>query len=85
MELGENSGPGWREGRLLPDACSQGQRKKRAVKGAELFPRDKSGAASLQTVGEDVGSKNGSQRTETVSIRRSSLEGRWWRGSCWES
>ena len=83
MDVGDRQGAwrefpglvGWREGRLLPDACSQGQRKERAVKGAELFPRDKSGAASLQKVGEDVGSKNGSQRTETVSA----LEGARWK------
>lgn len=51
----------------------QGQRKKRAVKGAELFPRDKS-VRPLQTV-RDAGSKNGSQRTETVST----LEGARWK------
>lgn len=39
--------------------------RERAVKGTELFLREKSGAVSLRKVGEDVGSKNWSQRTET--------------------
>lgn len=66
-ELGENAQGQWDGGKggFYWMLAAKARGRERAVKGTELFLRDKSEAASLQKVGEDVGSKNRSWRTET--------------------
>ena len=66
-ELGENAQGRWNggEGGFYWMLAAKARGRERAVKGIELFLRDKSGAVSLKKVRKDVGSKNRSQRTET--------------------